>query len=259
MGGREPAVRIGLIGGTGLDDPGVLDARQELAFDTPWGPPSAQPVAGRLAGVPVVFLARHGKGHEWPPHRVNYAANLAALQAAGGRVVVGLNAVGGIAPWMAPGHVALPDQLIDYTWGRTQSLWDGPGEMRHVEFTDPMDSGVHAHLCTAGATLGLPLTPRGVYGVTQGPRLETRAEIDRLARDGCDMVGMTLMPEAALARELGLAYACIALCVNWAAGRGSRGLHQEMAESMAAATGAALTLLRAALPELAMGVAASGP
>lgn len=251
MGSRESAVRIGLIGGTGLDEPGMLDERQELSGDTPWGPPSAPPVTGRLAGVPVVFLARHGRRHEWPPHRVNYAANLAALQAAGARVVVGLNAVGGIAPWMGPGHVALPDQLIDYTWGRTQSLWDGQGDMRHIEFTDPMDSGVHARLCMAGVTSGLAVTPRGVYGVTQGPRLETRAEIDRLAREGCDMVGMTLMPEAALARELGLGYACIALCVNWAAGRGSRGLHQEMAESMAAATGEALALLRAALPALA--------
>ncbi len=243
--------RIGLIGGTGLDQPELLEARVERPMTTPWGTPSAAPVLGEMAGVPVVFVARHGLEHEWPPHRVNYRANLAALQAAGARVVVGLNAVGGIASWLGPGCLALPDQLIDYTWGRCQSLWDGPGEMRHVEFTDPMAPPVHACLCEAGRRLEVAPTPRGVYGVTQGPRLETRAEIERLARDGCDMVGMTLMPEAAIARELGLAYACIALSVNWAAGRGARGLHVEMTESMAAATAAALALLRAALPALA--------
>ncbi|MCC5862776.1 MAG: S-methyl-5'-thioinosine phosphorylase [Gammaproteobacteria bacterium] len=247
----EAETRIGLIGGTGLDQPDFLQARRDWPLTTPWGEPSAAPILGEVAGVPVAFVARHGRQHEWPPHRVNYRANLAALKAAGARVVIGLNAVGGIASWLGPGRLALPDQLIDYTWGRCQSLWDGPGEMLHVEFTGPMDEAVRGSLCEAGRGLVQPPTPHGVYGVTQGPRLETRAEIDRLARDGCDMVGMTLMPEAAIARELGLAYACIALSVNWAAGRGDRGLHVEMAESMAAATSAALALLRAALPGLA--------
>jgi 5'-methylthioinosine phosphorylase len=247
----EPAPRVGLIGGTGLDHPEVLRGSLRRAVMTSWGEPSAELRIGWLAGVRVAFLPRHGDRHEWPPHRVNYRANLAALHALGVRVVVGLNAVGGIAPWMGPGRLAVPDQLIDYTWGRAHSFWDGPGEMRHVEFTSPMDEALRARLLAAAGDLPEPPRGRGTYGVTQGPRLETRAEIDRLARDGCDMVGMTLMPEAVLARELGLRYACVAMSVNWAAGRGQLGLHAEMEASLAAAGAAATALVTAALPGLA--------
>jgi len=248
----EPAAApIGVIGGTGLDHPGMLEDRVECPVTTQWGAPSASPMRGVLAGIPVVFIARHGRHHEWPPHRVNYRANVAALQQLGVRKVIALNAVGGIAPWLGPGRLALPDQLIDYTWGRVQSFWDAPGEMRHIDFTAPLDETLRAGLLAAAEP---GTAPRGTYGVTQGPRLETSAEIERLARDGCDMVGMTLMPEAALARELDLAYACIALSVNWAAGRGRQPLHAEMAEHLQAATQAAVSLLRRALPGLAAAV-----
>lgn len=239
---------VGLIGGTGLDRGERLEGVVRRQIMTAWGAPSAALRIGRLAGVRVAFLPRHGEQHEWPPHRVNYRANLAALQALGVRAVLGLNAVGGIADWMGPGRLAVPDQLIDYTWGRPQSFWDGPGDMRHVEFTSPMDEPLRARLLAAAADLAVPPRGGGTYGVTQGPRLETRAEIERLAADGCDMVGMTLMPEAALARELGMRYASIAMSVNWAAGRGQLSLHDEMQASMARASEAALTLLLAALP-----------
>ncbi len=242
---------LGILGGSGLEDPGVLEAPTRQAVSTPWGPPSAVPCIARLDQVPLVFIPRHGAKHELPPHRINYRANLAAMQSLGVRVVIGLNAVGGIAPWMGPGRLALPDQLIDYTWGRAQSFWDEAGPMRHIEFTEPVDESVRAELLSAAQGMDPPPAPRGTYGVTQGPRLETRAEIDRLARDGCDMVGMTLMPEAALARELDLAYACIALSVNWAAGRGRQALHEEMQAHMHTSAQAALVLLRRALPGLA--------
>ena len=248
-----PAERplLGILGGSGLERVGVLEAPISQPVITQWGPPSAAPCIAMLDHVRVAFIPRHGARHELPPHRINYRANLAALHSLGVRVVIGLNAVGGIAPWMGPGHLALPDQLIDYTWGRTQSFWDEASEMRHVEFTEPMDASLRAELMAAAQGMIQPAAPRGTYGVTQGPRLETRAEIDRLARDGCDMVGMTLMPEAALARELELPYACIALSVNWAAGRGRQALHEEMQAYMQASAEAALVLLRRALPGLA--------
>lgn len=248
-----PAERplLGILGGSGLERLGVLEAPASRPVTTRWGQPSAAPCVAMLDDVALAFIPRHGEHHELPPHRINYRANLAALQSLGVQVVVGLNAVGGIAPWMGPGRLALPDQLIDYTWGRTQSFWDEAGQMRHVEFTEPMDTSLRAVLLAAAEGMIQPAAPRGTYGVTQGPRLETRAEIDRLARDGCDMVGMTLMPEAALARELDLPYACIALSVNWAAGRGRQALHEEMHAHMQASADAALGLLRRALPGLA--------
>ncbi|MCC5866934.1 MAG: S-methyl-5'-thioinosine phosphorylase [Gammaproteobacteria bacterium] len=242
---------LGILGGSGLERIGALEAATLHPVATPWGSPSAAPCVARLDEVMLAFIPRHGKDHELPPHRINYRANLAALQSLGVRVVIGLNAVGGIASWMRPGRLALPDQLIDYTWGRTQSFWDDAGAMRHVEFTEPMDASLRAELLAAAQAMDQPAAPRGTYGVTQGPRLETRAEIERLARDGCDMVGMTLMPEAALARELDLAYACIALSVNWAAGRGRQALHEEMQAHMQTSADAALVLLRRALPGLA--------
>lgn len=242
---------LGILGGSGLERIGVLETPSRHPVTTQWGSPSAAPCIATLDQVVLAFIPRHGEDHELPPHRINYRANLAALQSLGVRAVIGLNAVGGIAPWMGPGRLALPDQLIDYTWGRTQSFWDEAGQMRHIEFTEPMDALLRAELLAAAHGMIPPAAPRGTYGVTQGPRLETRAEIDRLARDGCDMVGMTLMPEAALARELGLAYACIALCVNWAAGRGRQALHEEMQAHMQAGADAALALLRRALPGLA--------
>ncbi|MGA9333838.1 MAG: S-methyl-5'-thioinosine phosphorylase, partial [Rudaea sp.] len=162
-----------------------------------------------------------GEDHTIAPHRVNYRANVWALHDVGARQVIGVNAVGGIRDDMAPGVIAVPDQIIDYTHGRMDSFCDVDGaKVEHVDFTDPYGAGLRRSLMAASAKVGIAMVDGGCYGATQGPRLETRAEIARMRRDGCDLVGMTGMPEAALARELNLEYACLALVANWAAGCG---------------------------------------
>ena len=226
---------IAVIGGTGMNQwPGlVIDSQQVLS--TPFGAPSAPLLSGRINGHAVQFLARHGEGHKIPPHRINYRANLWALKSAGIEQVIAIAAVGAIAPWFAPGEVALPKDLIDYTYGREHTYSDGaPGtEVHHVEITQPYAFALRAALSAAASAARVDFSGEGVMGVTQGPRLETPAEIERMRRDGCDMVGMTGMPEAALAAELGLHYACLAVSVNWGAGIGSGGIHDEIAQSIA--------------------------
>ena len=174
------SIDLAVIGGSGLYAFAGLEHTQRHLLDTPFGAPSGAIVTGDFAGQRVAFLARHGEAHTLAPHRVNYRANVWALHQLGARRVVGINAVGGIRADMGPRSIVVPEQLIDYT-----AVIDG-----------------------------------GCYGATQGPRLETRAEIARMRRDGCDLVGMTGMPEAVLARELGLHYACVALVANYAAGCG---------------------------------------
>jgi len=212
---------VAVIGGSGLPK---LEGLRPLPTEdgvTPYGPPSAPLLRGEYAGRPIIFLARHGDGHTIPPHRINYRANLWALKAAGATGVIAVAAVGGISPSMVPERLAIPDQIIDYTHGRDHTYTEGGADgVRHVDFTHPYDEGVRRLLIEAGR--GLEVVPAAVYGATQGPRLETAAEIARLARDGCDIVGMTGMPEAALARELELPYACLAVVANWAAGRGGQ-------------------------------------
>lgn len=210
----------GVIGGTGLSQLEGLQLTGESRPQTPWGEPSAPLVHGELAGQPVCFLARHGHPHTIPPHRVNYRANLWALREAGVSRIVAVNAVGGIHADLPTGRFCVPDQLIDYTWGRPSTFYeDGLDEVVHVDFAEPYDASVRAELLRAAAAQGISCRDGGVYAATQGPRLETAAEIRRLERDGADVVGMTGMPEAGLARELGLAYACLALVVNPAAGK----------------------------------------
>jgi len=187
---------------------------------TPYGHPSAPIVRGRLGEGELLFLPRHGVGHVVPPHRVNYRANIWALRHCGAKRIVGLGAVGGIGPAFGPGVLTVPDQIIDYTHGRHQSFFEGDGQpLVHIDFTRPYCEDLRRALLAAAPVAGLELLDGGTYGVTQGPRLETAAEIERLERDGCDLVGMTGMPEAALARELNLCYACCAFVVNWAAGK----------------------------------------
>ena len=189
---------------------------------TNFGVPSAPVVEGVISGEAVFFLPRHGIGHRLPPHRINYRANIAALADLGAEGIIAVNAVGGIAESAPPGRIILPDQLIDYTYGREHTFFDGNGnDVTHVDFTSPYSGALRSQLCAAADTIGLDVTDGGVYGCTQGPRLETPAEIIRLRRDGCAIVGMTAMPEAALAAELGIDYACCALVVNWAAGIGA--------------------------------------
>lgn len=216
---------LAVIGGTSLYDLPGLESAREQQIETRWGAPSAPIVTGRLGGAEVAFLARHGRGHAVAPHRVNYRANIAALHAIGVRRVLAINTVGGITPRMAPGVLVLPEQIVDYTHGREATFWaeDGPGSMRHAEFGEPYSPGFRAEVMAAAAAVGVALVESATYGATQGPRFETIAEIARMARDGCDLVGMTGMPEAALARELELDYACLAPVANWAAGCDERG------------------------------------
>lgn len=245
-------IALAVIGGTGVYRLAALEDVQTRHVDTPWGAPSGPLRIGRLGDAQVAFLARHGEGHALPPHRVNYRANLHALQQAGVRRVLALNTVGGITDAYGPRVLACPDQLIDYTWGRESTFWDGAGEALHVDFGQPYSSALRGQVLAAAQAAGVAVVDGGCYGATQGPRLETNAEIARMRRDGCDLVGMTGMPEAGLARELGLDYACLAIVANWAAGCGDAGeiTLAEVLENVAAAS--------AGLPGLVAGLARRG-
>ena len=214
-------IDLAVIGGTGIYALAVLEDVETHAPDTRYGAASGPVRIGTLAGRRVAFLARHGEGHALPPHRINYRANLAALRAVGANRVLALNTVGGITARYPPRALGCPDQLIDYTWGRVSTLCEEPGtEVLHVDFGDPYTPSLRRAVLDAAGRAGVAVVDGGCYGATQGPRLETRAEIARMRRDGCDLVGMTGMPEAGLARELGLEYACLAVVANWAAGAG---------------------------------------
>ena len=219
----EAGIDLAIIGGTGLYRLADLGGNEALERETPFGAASGPVRLGRMFGKRVAFLARHGEGHGLPPHRVNYRANLWLLQEAGAARVLAINTVGGITDAYGPRVLALPDQLIDYTYGRAHSFWDGAGEMLHVEFADPYAGALREALVAAAGSAGVAVVDGGCYGATQGPRFESRAEVERMRRDGCDLVGMTGMPEAGLARELGLDYACLAIVANWAAGCGGGG------------------------------------
>ena len=214
-------IALAVIGGTGLYQLSALEHMETLAGSTVYGNPSGPVRVGQFAGHRVAFLARHGEDHSIPPHRVNYRANLRRLLDLGVTRVLAINTVGGISERYAPRTLACPDQIIDYTWGRISTLWDEPGGAPlHVDFSEPYSADLRRAVLAAAARSGTVVIAGGCYGATQGPRLESRAEIARLRRDGCDLVGMTGMPEAGLARELGLDYACLALSANWAAGCG---------------------------------------
>ena len=220
---QERGVRrtFAIIGGSGLTQLANLEISRREVVRTPCGEPSGALTFGNIAGCEVVFLARHGYGHTIPPHQVNYRANIWALHAQGVKNVVAVAAVGGIRSDFTPGALAVPDQIIDYTHGRAGTFFTGGDTgVRHIDFTLPYCQTLRAACLGAGRQAGETLIDGGVYAATQGPRLETAAEIDRLERDGADMVGMTGMPEAALAREIGLCYAAIAVVANRAAGRG---------------------------------------
>lgn len=212
---------LGIIGGSGLAKlVGLQNVRREIAR-TPWGQPSSALSYGELNGVPVVFMARHGYGHTIAPQDINYRANIAALKQAGVNGIISVASVGGIRQDLAPGTLAVPEQLIDYTTGRAGTYYAGPDQpVVHIDFTHPYDAALRAQLLAAARSLKTPLVDGGCYACMSGPRLETAAEIRRLERDGCDMVGMTGMPEAVLARESELPYAALAVVANFAAGKG---------------------------------------
>lgn len=212
---------LAIIGGSGLTKLPGLHITHRQVVRTPYGEPSGALTHGELDGHPVVFLARHGYGHTIPPHLVNYRANIWALKEQGVSHIVSLATVGGIHPQLTPGRMAVPDQIIDYTHGRETTFSQyGECAVTHLDFTWPYCEAMRQSCMAALREAGEDFMAGGVYGCVQGPRLETKAEIDRMAVDGADMVGMTGMPEAYLARELDLCYAAICASINWAAGRG---------------------------------------
>lgn len=211
---------IAIIGGSGLYSlrgEGVRGSVRD--FSTPY---SAVPIRLQLENIDdkqIWFFARHGKDHSIPPHKINSRANLWALKEAGVKRIIAVNAVGGISSKMSPGQLVIPDQIIDYTYGHDQTYYDGLSSLHnHINFTFPYNQKLGSCLAGICVKLGLSVIDSATYGCTQGPRLETAAEIIKLKQDGCDIVGMTGMPEAALARELDMDYVCFARVVNWAAG-----------------------------------------
>jgi 5'-deoxy-5'-methylthioadenosine phosphorylase len=212
---------LAIIGGSGLTQLRNMEITRRKVARTPYGEPSGPLTLGRVGHCDVMFLARHGYGHTIAPHEVNYRANLWALKEAGALEVISVASVGSIRDDMGPGALVMPHQIIDYTWGRHATFFEGQGvPVNHIDFTEPYSASLRRKISAAAAACGQAMVDRGVYAATQGPRLETAAEIDRLDRDGADLVGMTGMPEAALAREVSLEYAAIAVVANYAAGRG---------------------------------------
>lgn len=213
---------IAIIGGTGFAQLSNLVITHRQVMRTPYGEPSGPMTFGTLRGHEVMFIARHGYGHTIPPHLVNYRANMWALHDQGASNVVAISSVGGIRSDLTPGVLVVPDQIIDYTYGREATFFDGQEKtVAHVDFTWPYSEPLRQRILSAAQQANEPLLNGGVYAAMQGPRLESLAEINRYEKDGADMAGMTGMPEAALARELGVNYATIAVVVNDAAGRRS--------------------------------------
>lgn len=233
-----------VIAGSGFQSFGKDSAEHQLSTD--YGVPSSPVREVAYGGQMVFLLARHGDELLIPPHRINYRANLAALRSLGVERIIALNTVGVIAAGQHPGEITIPDQLIDYTFGRDHSIHDGESDsLNHIEFTEPFAGRLRADLLAAAQKSGIEVHDGGVYAVTQGPRLETIAEVNRLERDGADYIGMTAMPEAALARELDMEYACLSLVVNYAAGRGEKAIHADIEASTVTARSRAMTILQA--------------
>lgn len=213
---------LAIIGGSGLTHLANLDVSRREIVRTPFGEPSGPLTIGQIGGQPMTFLARHGYGHTIPPHEVNYRANIWALKEKEVSGIIAVASVGGIRSDLKPGDIVIPDQIIDYTWGRRSTFHEGENcTVTHVDFTDPYDEPLRQRILAGAAKAGVDVLAGATYGTTQGPRLETAAEIRRMERDGCDLVGMTGMPEAVLARELGIPYAAIIVVANYAAGRGN--------------------------------------
>jgi 5'-methylthioinosine phosphorylase len=216
--------RVAIIGGTGLDELVSLQDVHTEEVVTPYGEPSAPLSTGNIEGHEVIFLPRHGESHNVAPHNINYRANLWALKQHGVTHIVAVNAVGGITDNMSPEKLVFPNQIIDYTYSRQHTFSDENADsVMHIDFTKPYSKLIRGVLRSLAVEMALDFEGEAVYGAAQGPRLETAAEINRMQQDGCDIVGMTGMPEASLARELDIEYACCALVVNWAAGKGDDG------------------------------------
>ena len=243
---------LAILGGSGLTQFSTLAETRHVSARTAFGEPSGPLTLGRIGGRDVVFLARHGEAHSIPPHQVNYRANIQALKDAGATEIASVATVGGIRREFGPGALVVPHQIIDYTWGRASTFFEGPGaKLTHIDFTEPYTPALRARIIAAARSCGETIADGGVYGATQGPRLESAAEIDRMERDGADLVGMTGMPEAALAREAGLEYAAIAVVANHAAGRGDSA-HAVALEAIEAVLEQAMQRVRRILEKLAV-------
>ncbi|MSQ49015.1 MAG: S-methyl-5'-thioinosine phosphorylase [Betaproteobacteria bacterium] len=242
---------LAILGGSGLSQLSWLESVRRKTVMTMYGEPSAPLTLGRIGTRELLFLARHGDGHTIAPHQVNYRANIQALKDAGAQAIVAIATVGGIRREFGPGVLVIPDQIIDYTWGRPSTFFEGPGaKVTHIDFTEPYSAALRARLLAASAACGEAVTDGGVYATTQGPRLETAAEVRKLERDGADLIGMTGMPEAALAREAGIPYAAIAVVANHAAGRGDSA-HAISLERIEVVLGQAMGRVRRILVQLA--------
>jgi 5'-methylthioadenosine phosphorylase len=241
---------LAVIGGSGLSKLASLEITRRKVVRTPYGEPSGALTFGSIRGHGMVFLARHGYGHTIAPHEVNYRANLWALKEENVSGVVSVASVGGIRRDVAPGTLLVPDQIIDYTWGRRSTFFEGAGApVTHVDFTEPYTQSLRQRILAAARACGESMLDGGTYAASQGPRLESAAEIDRFERDGAAIVGMTGMPEAALARELGLEYAAIAVSANYAAGRGESA-HAVPMERIEAVLGEAMGRVRRIIEQL---------
>ncbi len=244
---------LAVIGGSGLSQLASLEVTERKAVRTPYGEPSGALTFGRIRGKALVFLARHGYGHTVAPHEVNYRANVWALKEAGVNEIVSVASVGGIRRDVAPGALLVPDQIIDYTWGRRSTFFEGAGtSVTHIDFTEPYTPELRRRILEAARVCGERILDGGTYAATQGPRLESAAEIRRLERDGADVVGMTGMPEAALARELDLPYAAIAVSANYAAGKGESA-HAVPMERIEAVLAEAMGRVRRIIEQLVAG------
>jgi len=211
---------IAIIGGTGLTSLAGVEITETREVETPYGSPSSALSFGTMGDKEIIFLPRHGNPHAIPPHKINYRANIYALKENGVKNIIAVNAVGGITSEMHPERIVVPEQIIDYTYGRKHTFFeDKLDEVTHIDFTNPYSVDLREQLTSTPVILDLNVFVGGVYAATQGPRLETAAEVDKLEKDGCDIVGMTGMPETALARELNINYVCLSLVVNWAAGK----------------------------------------
>lgn len=243
---------LAILGGTGLSALGNMKILRREVMHTPYGETSGALTFGEVFNKEVVFLPRHGYGHTIPPHMVNYRANLWALKNKGVTQVISVCAVGGIAGNIRAGSIIIPDQIIDYTWSRHHTFFEQDlKHVTHIDFTEPYSSEMRGYLIAGAAAAGVEVIASGTYGATQGPRLETAAEIDRMERDGCDIVGMTGMPETALARELDLAYAACAVCANLAAGRGEGEiLMDEINKNLSAGMEQVIDILEQAIPQV---------
>jgi 5'-methylthioinosine phosphorylase len=250
---------LAVIGGTGTGQLPGFEIEEEVLLPTPWGDASHPALRGRLEGRPLWFLPRHGQPHSLPPHAINYRANLWLLKEVGVESVLSINAVGGMTAELVTGSLMVPNQVIDYTWGRQHTIYDGSlsadgfiGGLEHIDFSDPYAAGLRQSILSAAASAGVGCVDGGTYCATQGPRLESAAEIIRLRRDGGDVVGMTGMPETALARELALEYASLCVVVNPAAGLTDEEITlvamKEVLERAAEQVSAVITQLLAAVP-----------